>query len=49
MVCIRVTFILPLVEPAVTRTDDSAVVPMPLDTNARSDSQCRWSTVIKEK
>ena len=44
------TVALPPVEPAVTRNvdTDSAVDPVPVETDSETDSQCRWSTVVKK-
>ncbi|KAK2170819.1 hypothetical protein NP493_1137g00029 [Ridgeia piscesae] len=44
----KVTVTLPLVEPHVTRNVDSAVNPGPVETDSETDSQCRWSTVVKK-
>ena len=44
----KVTVALPLVEPAVTRHVDTAVDPGPVETDSETDSQCRWSTIVKK-
>ena len=51
MVCptkVKVTVALPLVEPDATRNVDSTVDPGPVETDSETDSQCRWSTVVKK-
>ena len=44
----KVTVALPFVEPVATRNAASAVDPGPVGTDSETDSQCRWSTVVKK-
>ena len=48
MVSPNVTAALSLIEPAVTRISESAVIPVPVEIDSETDSQCRWSNVAKK-